>query len=151
MLHMEPPASTSDLLLTRTVTLELLNNEGGSRPVPAELSYNRSDPYAVALLIGDVDCPVAWTFTRDLISEGLHQPCGDGDVHVWPGVSGQGRAILLIELSTTDGRALLQANPREITNFLTLSHDVVAPGEESVHLDVDAAIAAIFAAEPTRP
>jgi hypothetical protein len=65
---------------------------------------------------------------------------------VWPCLSERGHATLIIELSSPDGCALLEANPREITNFLTMSHEVVAPGEESAHIDVDAAIEAIFAA-----
>ncbi|HZJ04923.1 MAG TPA: SsgA family sporulation/cell division regulator [Nocardioidaceae bacterium] len=148
---MEPITKTSHLPLTRTVTLELLDDEGGTKPVPAELSYDRNDPFAVSLLIGDADHSVTWTCSRELISEGLHEPRGDGDVHVWPCLNEKGHAIVLIELSSPDGGALLQANPREIMNFLTMSHCVIAPGEESAHIDVDAVIEAILAAEQPNP
>ena len=46
--------------------------------------------------------PVRWTFGRDLLSGGLCEPTGDGDVHVWPCVNDQGYAVAL-------GRALLAA------------------------------------------
>ena len=147
MLHMEP---ITNALLARAVSVELLDTEGGSSPVPAELTYDRLDPFAVSLSLGEAELSVDWTFARELLAEGLHEPNGDGDVHVWPCVSDKGRAALLIELWTQDGRALLQADPREIVDFLAMSHEIVAPGQESAHLDLDEAIAAIFAAEPPR-
>jgi len=147
---MEPITNASHHLVTRAVTLELLGEEGDSRPVPTELNYDRNDPFAVSLLFSHVDPPVAWTFARELLSDGLYEPSGDGDVHVWPCVNDQERLILLIELSTHDGEALLQASRSEIMVFLAMSHDVVAPGEESAHIDIDAVIEAIFAAEPVQ-
>lgn len=144
------PAANSHLLLTRAVTLVLLVDSDEGQPMPAELIYNPSDPFAVSLLLGDVDDAAVWCFSRELLSGGLHEPTGDGDVHVWPFVDGHGSSIILIELSSPDGVAILQADTREINGFLTMSHEVVAPGEESAHSDIDAVIAAILAAAPPR-
>jgi hypothetical protein len=146
--YMEPITNISDLVLARAVTLELIDGEGAIRPVSAELTYDRNDPFAVSLLIGDGGNPIEWTFARELLSEGVHEPCGDGDVHVWPSLSDHGLAIVLLELSSQDGAALLQANPREMVTFLRMSHALVAPGEESLHCDIDAVIASILAVQP---
>ena len=145
---MELPANTTHLLLTRAVSLEVVDERVGSVAVPAELSYDQSDPFAVTLSIGGDDSAVAWTFARELVSEGLHEPTGDGDVHVWPCLDEHGCAILLIELSVIDGEVMLQADPREIKSFLATTYDAVAPDQESAHLDIDAVISAILAAEP---
>ncbi|MEJ7743255.1 MAG: SsgA family sporulation/cell division regulator [Nocardioidaceae bacterium] len=71
--------------VTRTLTLELIDATGAATPLAAELLYDKSDPYAVAACFRTgLDLPVRWVFARDLLAEGLYEPTGDGDVHVWP-------------------------------------------------------------------
>ena len=59
----------------------------GAEPVTvaAQLSYDRSDPYAVCVSFnaGGSEC-IQWTFARELLDRGLWQSTGDGDVRVWP-------------------------------------------------------------------
>jgi hypothetical protein len=54
--------------------------------------------------------------------------------------------VLLIELVSPDGEALLEADPAEVQSFLTLTHEFVAGGEESAYIDIDGLIGALLAA-----
>lgn len=137
--------NTPHLVLARHLSLELVSGEGPNKRVPADLRYDAGDPYAVTLLIGDRSCAIEWTFARELLDGGLREPCGDGDVHVWPFPDDDGREVLLIELVSPDGEALLQANPRDVQGFLALTHEFVAPGEEPAYLDIDGLIGTLLA------
>jgi hypothetical protein len=90
---------------------------------------------------------VRWTFGRDLLIEGLYEPSGDGDVHVWPCLDSDGHAVVIIELCSPDGEALVQARTGDLSSFVDRMSKAVALGEESAHVDVDKTIEAIFAAE----
>ena len=138
--------STQHLVLVRHLSLELINGEGPNQPVLADLRYNASDPFAVTLLLGDPACPTEWSFAREVLAEGLREPCGEGDVHVWPFPDEDGHEVLLIELVSPNGEALLQADPDEVHSFLALTHEFVAPGEESAYIDIDGLIGALLAA-----
>lgn len=127
--------------VTRTLTLELIDATGAATPLAAELLYDKSDPYAVAACFRTgLDIPVRWVFARDLLAEGLYEPTGDGDVHVWPCLDPRGRAVVIIELSSPDGEALLQASSAEVCEFLLRAEAVVPNGTEGDHLDVDDAL-----------
>lgn len=121
--------------------------DGCSLPVPAELSYNTSDPYALTISFFLDETPVPWRFARDLLSDGLIEPSGDGDVHVWPGPDDEGAPVVTIELCSPHGDALVEVRTGDAVAFVERSHALVAPGAESAHLDIDATITAIRAAE----
>jgi hypothetical protein len=87
---------------------------------------------------------VEWVFARDLLRTGLASPVGDGDVHVWPSW-GTGRELLMISLTSPDGQALLEATAEDVRSFLDRTAAVVPDGEESNHLDLDAALARLLA------
>jgi hypothetical protein len=87
---------------------------------------------------------VRWTFGRDLLAAGLYEPAGDGDVHVWPCLDAQGHAVVIVELCSPDGEALVQARTGDLTAFVEKMTKAVVPGTESEYLDVDAAIAALL-------
>ena len=59
----------------------------------------------------------------------------------------EGEPVVIIELCSPDGEALVQARTSEITTFVERMTAAVTPGAEADYMDVDAAIAAIFAAE----
>jgi hypothetical protein len=90
---------------------------------------------------------VRWTFGRELLSAGLYEPSGDGDVHVWPCLDSDGHAVVIIELCSPDGEALVQARTGDLTSFVGRMNKAVSPGSESSLLDIDALLAAIFTAE----
>lgn len=133
--------------VTQVVTMELIDATGSATPLQTELSYNPRDPLAVSATFSTVGGDVRWTFGRDLLIGGMHEPTGDGDVHVWPCTDNESRPVVIIELCSPDGEALVQARTTDIRAFVGRMTAAVAVGAEESHLDVDAAIMAIFAAD----
>ena len=134
-------------LVSQVLMLELVDPSGAVAPLETELSYDPADPLAVSATFSTVAGRVRWTFGRDLLIEGLVEPVGDGDVHVWPCVDNDGNSVVIIELCSPDGEALVQGRTAEITAFVERMTRSVAPGAEAALLDVDACISAIFAAD----
>jgi hypothetical protein len=144
---MEHSMNTAPLTVTQPVTLELIDPTGAVTPIQAELHYDPRDPYAVTTVFITGASQVRWTFGRDLLTDGLFEPSGDGDVHVWPCLDSDGHAVVIIELCSPDGEALVQARTGDLTTFVERMSKAVERGSESDYIDVDAALAAIFAAE----
>ena len=136
--------NTAPLVVSQAVTLELIDAAGTATPIEAELQYDPRDPYAVTTVFMTGRSQVRWTFGRDLLAAGLYEPAGDGDVHVWPCLDAQGHAVVIIELCSPDGEALVQARTGDLTAFVEKMTKAVVPGTESEHLDIDAAIAALL-------
>ncbi len=145
--HMDYSMNTAPLVVSQAVTLDLIDPTGASTPLEAELQYDPRDPYAVTTVFMTGRSQVRWTFGRELLASGLYEPSGDGDVHVWPCLDAQGHAVVIIELCSPDGEALVQARTTDLSAFVDRMSKAVAPGSESEHLDLDAAIAAILQAE----
>ncbi len=133
--------------VTELVTLELIDATGAATPLETELSYDPRDPFAVTATFNTIAGHVRWTFGRDLLIGGLYEPTGDGDVHVWPCLDDEARSVIIIELCSPDGEALVQARTSDITAFVERMTRSVAPGTEVDHLDLDGTIAAILAAD----
>jgi Streptomyces sporulation and cell division protein, SsgA len=144
---MDFSTNTAPLAVMQQVTLELIDPAGGSTPIEAELHYDPTDPYAVTTVFMTGPSQVRWTFGRDLLAAGLYEPCGDGDVHVWPCLDSDGHAVVIIELCSPDGEALVQARTGALRSFVDRTTRAVEPGSESEHIDVDAAIVAILGTE----
>lgn len=127
---------------------ELCTADGVSARLPTDLSYDPADPFAVTLVFRTNPRPVAWTFARDLLTSGVSEPNGDGDVHVWPCLDDAGCAVVTIELCSPDGDLLVQFGTPDVVSFLDHTEDMVPTGTESSLVDVDAAIAAVLAIDP---
>jgi hypothetical protein len=143
---MDYSMDTAPVAVTQAVTLELIDPTGAITPIEAELQYDPADPYAVTTVFMTGSSQVRWTFGRDLLIEGLYEPSGDGDVHVWPCLDSDGHAVVIIELCSPDGEALVQARTGDLSDFVERMWAAVKPGNESSLVDVDAAIAAILQA-----
>jgi hypothetical protein len=139
--------NTAPATVTQTVTLELIDPTGAATPINAELRYDARDPYAVTTVFMTGTTQVRWTFGRELLTDGLYEPAGDGDVHVWPCLDSEGHAVVIIELCSPDGEALVQARTGDLSAFVEKMNKAVPPGTESALVDVDAAIDAILSAE----
>ena len=144
---MDYSMNTAPATVTQTVTLELIDSTGAATPINAELRYDARDPYAVTTVFMTGNSQVRWTFGRELLSDGLYEPAGDGDVHVWPCLDTHGHAVVIIELCSPDGEALVQARTGDLSAFVEKMNKAVAPGTESSLVDVDGAIDAILSAE----
>jgi hypothetical protein len=122
-------------IIERELDLDLVLSPERSIPVPARLVYRSQDPYAVHVTfhIGS-DAPVNWTFARDLLIDGVFRAAGEGDVRVWPDVSG-GRNVVWLSLRSPDGEALLRAPATPLAAWLERTLRVVPPGTESELFD----------------
>lgn len=139
-------AGTSTAAVTSVLTLELIDAEGTTTPLETEFSFDPADPLAVTAAFLTVAGRVEWTFGRDLLIGGLYEPTGDGDVHVWPCLSSDGSAVVIIELCSPDGELLVQAGSRSIDHFVTSMLDSVPDGQESAFVNFDDEIASILGA-----
>lgn len=127
------------------LTVKAVDDRGLCDEIEAVFGYRRNDPFAVTMTFRTDDGDVVWTFGRDLLSQGIHSPTGDGDVHVCPAASSAGRSMVSIELCSPDGQLSLLARSSEIEHFLTNTAAIVAPGAESNHINVDVLIAQVLA------
>lgn len=135
---------TTPASVTRELMLELIDACGSSTEVAARLCYDRTDPFAVSAVFVTGKTPVQWVFARELLEEGLYEPCGEGDVHVWPCLDPRGHAVTVIELASPDGQALLQARSDELGEFLRRTQELVPSGTEDSHLDLDALVSELL-------
>jgi hypothetical protein len=131
--------------------LRLLVPGATSMPVRAGLSYDAADPYAVTVAFHTGNGPagevVDWTFARQLLTDGVTAPVGQGDVQVWPS-SDAGEPVVCLSLSSPSGKALFEVPVPELVEFLTMTYAAVPTGSESDHVDVDAELALLLWAEP---
>src|SRR4051794_2700237 len=144
---MDNTLNSAKSAVTQSLALDLIDNSGTATPMQAALSYDPRDPYAVSAVFMTGAGNVRWTFGRDLLLAGIYEPCGDGDVHVWPCLDADGHAVVIVELCSPDGEALVQAKSGDLTNFVERMTKAVEPGTESALTDVDGAITAILAAD----
>ena len=143
--------TTRPTTVSSELHLRLVVPGAASLPVRADLRYDVSDPYAVQVSFhtgnaasGDV---VQWTFARQLLSDGVSAPAGEGDVQVWPS-SSAGASVVCLSLSSPSGRALFEVPLAELAEFLGKTYVAVPTGSEGAHVDVDAELALLLWAEP---
>ncbi|KAA9149019.1 SsgA family sporulation/cell division regulator [Amycolatopsis acidicola] len=116
---------------------------GCRTPVFARWCYTPSDPYVVTLAFRTQGGRwIDWSFARDLLAEGLREPAGLGDVRVRPDLAFTDE-MLIIELESPDGYAIVELGREEVENFVRASARSVPFGSESDLLDLDGIIAQI--------
>lgn len=114
----------------------LQNGKSSSNPFDLEVTlvYKKSDPYAVHLVFRD-EMRTTWTFARSLMSGGVEEPTGIGDVLVRPGVR-DGDRFTFMELSSPDGLALIRLYQSDVEDFLRRTYEMVPRNKEAVELDL---------------
>ncbi|PSK96956.1 sporulation and cell division protein SsgA [Haloactinopolyspora alba] len=121
------------------LALRLLDGVDDDRYIQAELRYRTGDPVAVTAVFDTAGHePVPWVFARDLLSGGLDEPTGDGDIRVWPGLDGHGTRTVRFRLRSPDGDALLEAPAHAVEDFLIQTWSLVPTGAEGRLLGIDA-------------
>lgn len=115
-----------------------------SHGIRVNLRYLREDPFAVHLafpatvsLEGE---EVEWVFARDLLDDGLYEPSGEGDVHLWP--CDADRVVMAFE--SARGVAMVEFAAADLRSFLESSYRAVPMGQEPRHMDIDAYLATLF-------
>jgi hypothetical protein len=139
---MDQPSRSTTTTIRKNVPF--LSGEAQSELLEGELVFDHADPYAVEMVLEAKSGTVTWTFARELLAEGLYEPTGQGDVLVWPCLSATGEAVVIIELCSPDGRALIQAPARAVQEFVVSTHELVPAGQERSHLSMDALISQLL-------
>ena len=138
------------------LTLQLIGPRSWTE-VPALLTYEAADPFAVRITFGDsatgpeaADDGVAWLVGRDLLRVGLDRPAGDGDVRVWP--ASATADVLFLHLRAPSGEALFELSRATLSAFLRETEVLVPAGSEAAALDLDDELATLLSnggADPT--
>jgi hypothetical protein len=127
-------------MTTEAIHAELVALYDGTRPVRSRWSYRVDQPFTVtAAFQTDQDRWVEWVFSRELLVEGLTDSAGVGDVRLRP-VEERGLHMLVVEIQSPEGYALLELDHESVAGFLGATDEVVPLGTEGEHFDVDALI-----------
>ncbi|MFJ3822279.1 spore wall synthesis regulator SsgD [Streptomyces nodosus] len=125
------------IVIEQSVEARLVAAAPRMQSIPATLHYDRSDPFAVrmtfpapATLEG---VEVCWTFARELLTTGLEEPVGHGDVRVRP--YGYDRTVL--EFHAPEGTAVVHVHSSDIRRFLQRTTELVPVGLEHLQRDLD--------------
>ena len=141
---MNPIASVSTEL-----ELRLVVPGGPSLPVLAGLRYSADDPWAVRVTFqtgGEEDGSVEWMFARQLLTEGVRETVGEGDVRVWPSVT-DGERVVNLAMASPSGSALFEIDRDALVEFLQQTYLAVPTGSEEDVVDLDAELALLLAGE----
>jgi hypothetical protein len=138
------PSCVTQQPISRTVSqdllLQVLDAWGRTIELPAEFGYDPADPWAVWITFrgasGRSAEHVRWAVGRDLLLRGMTDPAGEGDVMLFPSVDENGRAAVVIELCSPDGRLVTQLRTSELYGFLSRTLMTVPLGTESIDLDL---------------
>lgn len=113
----------------------------GSRPAPVSTrwTYDSREPYAVTVAFAtERGRWVEWVFARDLLVEGLTEPAGMGDLRIRPDADPD---LLLLEIQAPSGNATFALDREDTEDFLAEMLDLVPPGAESTHFEIDRLLA----------
>lgn len=134
--------------LTQQLTLDCLDPRGRSLELVVALGYDATDPYAVTITFPVATGDVCWVICRATLLRGLSGPSGQGDLRLWPSIDEDGRAVVVLEFCSPDGRLAAQAATAEVQRFVTRTLAVVPAGTEGDHLDLDALVADLLGSAP---
>ncbi len=135
---LQPPLSVVDDLNVRLVAP---GTDG--LPLESTLRYCATDPFAIEATFRAGSDAISWVLGRDLLNDGLLGESGEGDVRVWPAIEDRKRVVML-ELTSPDGRALLAADALRLEAFLQRTYEAVPLGYEGEHLNLDRTIARLM-------
>lgn len=139
---------TSTATVRAELELRLVVPGGPSLPVLADLHYAADDPWAVrvAFQVGTAQAGagvVEWLFARQLLTDGVAGPVGDGDVRVWPSVVAGDRVVDLA-MASPSGSALFEIDRDALVAFLQQTFLAVPTGTEQHVVDLDAELALLL-------
>ena len=126
--------------------LRLVVPGGPSLPVLAGLRYESADPWAVRVAFqtgGEGDGVVEWMFARQLLTDGIAGTVGEGDIRVWPAMSG-GERVINLAMASPSGSALFEIDRDALVEFLQQTYLAVPTGTEEDVVDLDAELALLL-------
>ncbi|MFE4175620.1 SsgA family sporulation/cell division regulator [Streptomyces sp. NPDC056909] len=124
-------------VIEQAVQARLVASAPRTETVAATLRYDRTDPFAVRMAFPPLatleGTEVTWEFSRELLTTGMYEPVGLGDVRVRP--FGYGRTV--VEFHAPEGTAMVHLRTSDLRRFLERSEDLVPVGREHLHLNLD--------------
>lgn len=136
-------SETTPSAVTAEIFLRMVVDSDTTIDVPCSLDYRAEEPYAVRATFRTGAADIEWTFARDLMSEGLTRPAGEGDVVIWTESTGP-KPLMLVALNSPSGQAVLEADKSVMEVFLARTYDIVPAGSESMEVLVDSWISQIL-------
>jgi hypothetical protein len=116
---------------------QIIDRAGRHASAAVWLAYRMADPYAVALTIRQgPGAGTTWLFGRELLTHGLDQPVGDGDVVVAPGPN-PARDALLVGVRNETADAVVELSRRSLARFLRRTYGLIPVGRETDFLAID--------------
>ncbi|MEU5974562.1 SsgA family sporulation/cell division regulator [Streptomyces sp. NPDC047315] len=129
--------STSTVVIEEAVQARIVASAPRAEPLSVTLRYETDDPFAVRMAFPPnatlEGTEVSWAFARSLLSAGLVEPVGVGDVRVRP--YGYDRTV--VEFHAPEGVAVVHVHSGDVRRFLKRVEDVAPEGHEHRFLDLD--------------
>ncbi len=142
---------TDTAVINTELELRLVVPGAPHLPVLADLSYCADDPWAVqvAFRTGTQDRGVVeWLFARQLLTDGVAGPAGEGDVRVWPSEDDRPRVgsapVVHLAMASPSGSALFEIDRDDVVEFLQQTYLLVPTGAEHTRVDLDAEMAVLL-------
>ena len=88
-----------------------------------------------------------WDLAPGGAPQGLTDPAGEGDAFLWPHVTEEGRAGVVLSLCSTYGELVGEVHAFLLYRFITRTLALVPLGTESEWLDVDGVVAQLLGSE----
>ncbi|MFD5065658.1 SsgA family sporulation/cell division regulator [Streptomyces sp. NPDC058394] len=111
------------------------------RTLNCGISYNSEDPLAVTMAFNtDAQYPVVWTFSRELLADGLNARAGEGDVVLWPIHDHDGGLTSLCVRVGGARTALFEIDAELVVSWLDKTYEMVPCGAEFNDVDWDALV-----------
>jgi hypothetical protein len=130
--------------VTAELELQLVVPGGPSLPVAATIAYDARDPWAVTVTFTTgPDSTVEWLFARQLLTDGIAGPVGDGDIRVWPSYTDGERAVC-IAMASPHGSALFEIERDSLVELLQATYLAVPTGTEHTFIDLDTELALLL-------
>lgn len=109
---------------------------GVFREVSTAFAYDPADPYAVWVTLPWIDGTHRWAIDRSMLSQGLTDPVGEGDVQLWPSTDETGSGVVVLDLWSPDVHVVAEVSTRELYRFLTRTLTAVPFGSEELDVDL---------------
>lgn len=126
--------------------LRLVVPGGPSLPVLADMRYAANDPWAIRVAFqtgGEGDGVVEWMFARQLLTDGVAETVGEGDVRVWPATS-NGEFVINLAMASPSGSALFEIDRDDLVKYLQQTYLAVPTGAEESAVDLDVELALLL-------
>lgn len=126
-------------VVSQLLTVRLLA-PGRPADVEADFCYDPAEPYAVTITFHDQVVAARPELARSSLARGITEPVGGGRLSLWPSLTSEGRAIVVMSASSPDGDLVCEIRTNQLHRFLTRTFTLVPVGTESDHLDLDSVV-----------